>query len=327
MLTVKCPHCSTALKLREAPASGKVKCPKCSKIVPVQAATGKPAPQQRAPVAAGPPVDPDDDAFDFGRINFPSASGATAVSQFPVTGGVSVYEGPIPGDPLEAAAVEDDDDEGAADGGHVATASARKKKKNPMVLIGALGGLAVVLIGGIVAVALMGGGGGGEANVDVVAAAQSTAPQGYTAVGLEGCVVLMPKGFELGQLKTAADVKAIESDQSGAVFYFAAMNGGTRPLDKDQMRKKAERLMGGDVLGSAETERNGYKGIKGVLATSIMLPEKMQVEIYHVEERFVIIGVGTADATLPPAGAEAAERKIFYGSFKIGPKPSGWFGW
>ncbi len=326
MLTVKCPHCSTALKLREAPPSGKVKCPKCSNIVPVQAAASKPAPQQRAPVAAGPAVDPDDDAFDFGRINFPSASGATAVSQFPVTGSRKVYEGPIPGDPLAAEADEEDDEE-ADDGGHVATASPRKKKKNPMVLIGALGGLAVVLIGGIVAVALMGGGGGGEANVDVVAAAQSTAPQGYTAVGLEGCVVLMPKGHELGQLKTAADVKAIKSDASGAVFYFAAMNGGTRPLDKDQMRKKAERLMGGDVLGSAETERNGYKGIKGVLATSIMLPEKMQVEIYHAEERFVIIGVATADPTLPPAGAEAAERKIFYASFKIGPKPSGWFGW
>ena len=37
MLTVQCPHCSAALKLREAPAAGKVKCPKCSKVVPVKA--------------------------------------------------------------------------------------------------------------------------------------------------------------------------------------------------------------------------------------------------------------------------------------------------
>lgn len=330
MLTVKCPHCSTALKLRQAPPSGKVKCPKCSNIVPVQSATGNPAPKQRAPVAAGPPVDPDDDAFDFGRINFPSASGATAVSQFPVAGGGAVYEGPIPGDPLAAEDDEDDDDEEGAEGGQSVTAAARKKK-NPMVLIGALGGLAVVLIGGIVAVALIGGGGGGEANVDVVAAAQSTAPQGYTAKGIEGVVILMPKGSEWDKLPSVIESGAVRSDGSGSVYFLGAMNGGKRPLDKDQMRKKAERQLGGEILGGNETERNGYKGIKGILDGSIFLP-RMMVEVFHVEERFVIVGCAPASMGADPSanvdrGLETAEQDIFYGSFKIGPKPSGWFGW
>ncbi len=243
---------------------------------------------------------------------------------------MSVYEGPIPGDPLEAAAAEEDD-EGAAEGGHVATASAKKKKKNPMVLIGALGGLAVLLIGGIVAVALMGGGGGGEANVDVVAAAQSTAPQGYTAKGIEGVVILMPKGSGWDKLPSVIESAAVMSDGSGSVYFLGAMNGGKRPLDKDQMRKKAERQLGGEILGGNETERNGYKGIKGMLDGSIFLP-RMMVEVFHVEERFVIIGCAPASLGADPSAdvdraLETAEQEIFYGSFKIGPKPSGWFGW
>lgn len=329
MLTVKCPHCSTALKLREAPASGKVKCPKCKNVVPVRAASGKPVAKQRAPVAAGNPVDPDDDAFDFGRINFPSASGANAVSQFPVASGVSVYDGPIPGDPLEAVAAEEESAEAAAGPAVAASASKKPKKKNPMVLIGALGGVAVLLIGGIVAVALSGG--GGEAKVDVVAAAQSTAPEGYKAYGIEGVVVLMPKGSGWDKLPSVVESNAVLSDGSGSVYFLGAMNGGKRPLDKDQMRKKAERQLGGEILGGIEMERNGYKGIKGMLDGSIFLP-RMKVEVFHHDERFVIIGCAPASMGADPSAdvdrkLEGEEEEIFYKSFKIGPKPSGWFGW
>ena len=81
MLTVKCPHCTTALKLRQAPPAGKVKCPKCGKVVPVRAAA------KSVPAAGrGRPLDPDDEGFDFGSVNFPSASPTVAVSHFPGAG-------------------------------------------------------------------------------------------------------------------------------------------------------------------------------------------------------------------------------------------------
>ncbi len=324
MLTVKCPHCSTGLKLQQAPPSGKVKCPKCGKVVSVRTtATASPKPSA---VSSGRVIDPDDDAFDFGKINAPSASPASAVSHFPVTNKLSAYQGPIPGDPLLAAAV---DEEGEDEEEYAETAPAAKKKKqrNPKILIGALAGVGVLLIGGIIAATQLGGG-GGEASEDVVAAAQSTAPSGYKAVGIEGCVVLMPKGQDWDSLPSMIESVAIESSESGSVYFMGAMNGGKRPMDKDQMRKKAERQLGGEILGGNEMERNGYNGIKGMLDGSIFLP-RMQVEVFHVEERFVILGCAPASMGADPSmefdrGLEQAEQKIFYGSFKVGPKPSGW---
>ena len=332
MLTVKCPHCTTALKLRQAPASGKVKCPKCSKVVSIPAptsATPAAAASRPAPVAAGSALDPDDDAFDFGRINFPSASAVTAVSQFPVSGNVKVYDGPIPGDPLAAEAQQEEGEAEDDQGGGGPARKNEKKKKNPMVLVAGLTGVGILLLVGIGAAAMFaGGGGGGEAKVDVVAAAQKTAPSGYKAVGIEGCVVLMPKGAELEDLPSVSEISATMSSESQSVYLLGAMNGGKRPLDKDQMRKKAERQLGGEILGGNETERNGYKGIKGMLDGSIFLP-RMMVEVFHVEERFVIIGCAPASLGADPSmpvdrQLEAAEQKIFYESFKVGPKPSGW---
>ncbi len=324
MLTVKCPHCTTALKLKQAPPSGKVKCPKCGNAVVIRAPSKQPAATKPSGVTAGPSLDPDDEGFDFGRINAPSASGASGVSHFPVAGRLSAYDGPIPGDPLLAEAKEEEQQETSS-----APPAPAAKKKNPKVLIGALAALGLFLVVGVGAFAMMGGGGGGgEADVDVVAAAQATAPSGYKAVGIEGCVVLMPKGSEWDSLPSVIESTAIMSDESGSVYFMGAMNGGKRPLDKDQLRKKAERQLGGEILGGSEKERNGYPCIHGMLDGSIFLP-RMMVEVFHVEERFVILGVAPASLGADPSTpvnrqAEEAEQKIFYSSFKVGPKPSGW---
>jgi hypothetical protein len=137
----------------------------------------------------------------------------------------------------------------------------------------------------------------------------------------------MPKGSEYEDLPSMSETVAIMSSESQSVFLMSAMNGGSRPLDKDQLRKKANRQLGGEILGGNETERNGYKGIKGMLDGSIFLP-RMQVEVFHVDERFVIIGCAPASMGADPSmkvdrALETAEQDIFYGSFKIGPKPSG----
>jgi hypothetical protein len=196
-----------------------------------------------------------------------------------------------------------------------------------MLLIGAIAGLLVVVGGGIAAAVMFSGGGGGP-KIDLVASTQSTAPTGYKAVGIDGCVILMPKGFDFKDLPSSSEVVAVESDESGSVYLMAAMNGGTRALEKDQMIKKAERQLGGDILGGTDTERNRYKGYQGMLDGSIFLP-RMKVEVFHVEERFVILGCAPrsmgADPSVPVnRQLEAEEEGIFYGSFKVGPKPSGW---
>ena len=65
-----------------------------------------------------------------------------------------------------------------------------------------------------------------------------------------------------------------------------------------------------------------------MLDGSLFLP-RMKVEIFHEDERFVIVGCAPksmgADPSVPVNRAlEGEEEGIFYGSFKVGPKPSGW---
>jgi len=254
------------------------------------------------------------------------------VSQFPVEGNLAAYNGPIPGDPLELVQDENAEPAAAAGGQHSAAPAPAAKPRNPAVLVGAIGGVAVLLIAGIVVAATQfggGGGGGAPSDEELLAAAQATAPSGYKAYGHEGVIILMPSGRGGLKLPSVIDCSAVESSESGSVYFMGAMNGGKRPLDKDQMRKKAERQLGGEILGGQETERNGYKGIQGMLDGSIFLP-RMKVEVFHHDERFVIVGCAPASMGADPASpvnrqAEAAEEKIFYSSFKIGPKPSG--GW
>ncbi|TWU46212.1 hypothetical protein Poly51_56080 [Rubripirellula tenax] len=334
MLTVKCPKCAVAMKLAQAPASGRVKCPKCATVVAVNPAgkagaapTRQPA-QRTAPMAA---VDPDDDNFDFGRISFPSASATAAVSHFPVAGQASMYEGPIPGDPL---APEPDKSDGAGGDGDAPPASGKKKKKGGMsttaivrMSIGLLLLIVCSTIGGLIWRQRMNA---GPSEAEAIAKLQVSAPDGYQAVGIEGVLVLMPKGSAYDNLPSVIDCKAVSTFESQSTYFLGAMNGGKRPLDKDQMRKKAERQLGGEILGGQEMERNGYKGIKGVLDGSIFLP-RMQVEVFHVDERFCILGCAPksmgADPSVPVDRAlEAEEQEVFYKSFTIGPIPSGFFG-
>ncbi len=159
MLTVKCSACSVPLKLKAAPPNGKIKCPKCGAVVSV----GKANPSQAKPasVSAG-SLDPDDDGFDFSQIKFPSSGGANAITQFPSHGQKSVYDGPIPGDPLEFVQEEEDAATAGAGGGKAGgkkpggTAKGSKKRK-PLLLIGIIAGLLLAAIGGVGAFMLLGG--------------------------------------------------------------------------------------------------------------------------------------------------------------------------
>jgi hypothetical protein len=159
MLTVKCSACSVPLKLKAAPPNGKIKCPKCGAVISV----GKPTPSRakRASVSAG-SLDPDDEGFDFSQIKFPSSGGANAITQFPSHGQKSVYDGPIPGDPLEF--VQEEDAETASAGGGKAggpkagAAAKGAKKRKPILLLGIIAGLLLLVIGGVIAFMLLGGG-------------------------------------------------------------------------------------------------------------------------------------------------------------------------
>lgn len=367
MIQVRCPQCNAALSLKQTPASGKIKCPKCAAIVNVAASpaaakvpaaatqptqravapAARPAAQQARPAAQqarpaaqqarpaqAPSANAGFDDIDFRSIPVPMAP--TSSGYFPVAGDARVYDGPIALDPIpvQKTGEEDDDDDGAFNGGAAGPTQKAKQAK----VIGIIAGVGVLLIGGgIGAFVLMGGGGSdGSQAVDVVAAAAAAAPSGYQAKSLHNCVVLMPAGsWEEGKIPSAIDSEVIRSEATGSVFLLAAMDGGSQPIDNTQMRKKASRSLGGDILGGTDTERNGYKGIKGVLDQSVFLP-RMSVEVFHHDGRFVIIGHASASEMRAASGGEATvagggpdeqkEAETFYNSFKIGPPKTGFFG-
>ena len=73
------------------------------------------------------------------------------------------------------------------------------------------------------------------------------------------------------------------------------------------MIKKAEKQLGGDILGGTDTERNGYKGYQGMLDGSIFLP-RMKVEVFHVEERFVILGCAPRSMGPPTRASRSTDN-------------------
>lgn len=343
MLTVKCPKCAAGLRLAQAPAGGRVKCPKCATVIAVNPQSGaasgtRPAPPQRS---AG-PVDPDDDNFDFGRIAFPTAANVAAVSHFPSAGGKSVYQGPIPGDPLEMAPLPPSGplvagrpapQPAAAPQSAAVGGGGEAKKPKPKMSTGAMirmiiGLILLIICSIIAAVVWQQRMNRAPSMAESIAQLQSTAPGDYRAVGIQGVVVLMPQGRDYDNLPSVIECLAMETEKSNSIYFLGAMNGGTLPLDKDQMKKKAGKQLGGEILGGQPVKRNGYEGIKGILDGSIFVP-RMMVEIYHVDERFVILGCAPRSMSVDPTGAnsalEAEEQKVFYDSFKIGPKPAGFF--
>jgi hypothetical protein len=126
------------------PQASRIKCPGCSNAITLPTAAGGKRNSGAKP-AGNASLTPEDEGFDFGQIQFPSA-GPTAVSTFQ-TGGqpLNPYQGPIPGDPLgEELGTESEDGEPLPDG-------AKRKSKakgtlSPKALAAILGGTAVLLL-------------------------------------------------------------------------------------------------------------------------------------------------------------------------------------
>lgn len=368
MIQVKCTQCGTSLALKQPPASGKVKCPKCAAIVSVSAtlqpqAASSPTPTRptpsgaprpapgSAPTAARPAATRPNtarptqtarptatgltDDIDFRSIPVPTAPAPSGF--FPVAGNVRVYDGPVQLDPIpkQKTGDEDDDDEEEAATANASRGKGSTKDKQARTIGIIVGIVGLLVVGGGGAFMFLGGGGGGAPEVDIVAQAAAAAPSGFQAKSLHNCVVLMPAGSS-GDVKIpgAIDVEVVTSSATESMFLLAAMNGGTIPIEPPQMKKKTNNSLGGEMLGGTETERNGYKGIKGVQDQSPFVP-RMSVEVFHHDGRFVIIGHITG-SEMRSAGGEAAlggnsaeeakEVEVFYNSFKIGPPQGGFFG-
>ena len=338
MIQVRCPKCSTSLALKQAPAAGKVKCPKCATIIAVGSAAPAAVPQGAAKKPANPA--PRAGASGNGEIDFrniPSSSGPAPSGNFPMPVARKVYDGPIALDPIPKQKTGDEDEDEDDEPAQPSSGGKSKKSKQATTIIGLVVLALVLVAGGGVAFWKFGGGGGGGsgATVDVGAVAAAAAPSGYQTKMFLNCVTLMPKGsWGDKKLPTAIESEAVQSEATESVFFLGVMDGGSLPIDDLQMKKKASKLLGGEVLGGQPVERNGYKGIKGVLDGSLYLP-RLSNEVFHHDGRFAIIGYAAGSALRAAGGGDGAvaggspdeqkEAEVFYNSFKIGPPAGGFF--
>ncbi|MEM9587069.1 MAG: MJ0042-type zinc finger domain-containing protein [Planctomycetota bacterium] len=316
MLTIKCPHCAAAMRLKQAPASGKVQCPKCNQVVKVG--------QQRAKAAVSGGDDPDD-GFDFASLNVPGTAAAPLNRSFPVSGGLEVYDGPIPGDPLEQLEQEQEESSDSAEGEGGSSKKKSKKLSTP-ALIGIAAGVLVVLGGAVVGGAML----TGPPETQAAPTVRESAPEGYQLASHLGAYTFMPKGIPAADgLNTVMEFTAVESEKSGAFFFFGVMDAGTQEITLEQLKKKVSRQFKSGIVGGAPRKRNGYEGYYANIDGSLFVPD-MTIEMYIVKERLCVLGLSSAsEGGLPEPGmsgaAEAEETKYFYDKFKVGPKPKGWF--
>lgn len=334
MPVIQCPSCQRKLNLKQMPAASRIKCPGCSNPITM------PAGGTQTAAAGG--LTPEDEGFDFGQIQFPSA-GPTAVSTFQ-TGGQSlnVYQGPIPGDPLgeELGAVSEGDDP-VPDGTAPTPKSAGKL--SPVAIAGILGGTVVLLLVVIVVGAMVAGGGGGggssddgtpkvTASSDEIAQAKKNVPDGFDLVDIDGTVVYLPKGESTSEeLRTVMEFKAVLSNETRSYYFYGVMDGGSSPFEDEVLRKKIRSQFKGDYLGGTPTQRNGYSGIKGPIDQSLFVP-RMQCETFQVDGRICVLGVAPFSANVEPGApvdraAEQKEINTFYDSFKVGAPGGGGLFW
>lgn len=166
MPVIQCPSCRKSLNLKQMPTASKIKCPACSKAIPI-AGAGKSGAASGSAGRRRAPLTPEDEGFDFGQIQFPSA-GPAAVTTFPTANeSLNVYQGPIPGDPMA------DESGSQSDGSESPSPAGQKKSKSKGTLspkaMAAILGVTIVLLLIAVVIGTMVGGGSSEPDAPVSA--------------------------------------------------------------------------------------------------------------------------------------------------------------
>lgn len=156
MPVIQCPSCRKSLNLKQIPTASRIKCPACSNAIPISG-TGKAKPRSAPNGGNGARLTPEDEGFDFGQIQFPSA-GPVAVTTFPTHNeSLDVYQGPIPGDPLA------EELDGQSDESESSSPSPQKKNKtkgtlSPTAMAAILAATIFLLLVAVVIGTMVGGG-------------------------------------------------------------------------------------------------------------------------------------------------------------------------
>lgn len=338
-MQIKCVKCSTQLKLSKMPESGNVKCPNCSAVLKLALKKKTPAPAKTrvAPAIQSPsPTSQPIPSLQPSAPSAPEPDPLAVGSDTPADGDFDFADIPeIPNQPVQGFQPSDELTAYTPLTAQPVTAPAPENPQGGDGLSGLVSGKAVaagasivvgllLLVSAVVGVSMI-----WPASVETDSAAVANVPQapvGFELVEFAGVSVHMPVGSELERYPSSIECKA-NMTPMGNVFMLASTAGGGKPLEINKLTQKIRRLLGGGVLAGAVCERSGVSGHKGVLDQSIFFP-KLHIEMFQDEGRTIVIGVSAGantDAFGMNADAEPEKQKVFYDSFKIGPKPAGSF--
>ena len=325
MPTIKCPKCSTMMKLQQQAKAVKVKCPKCGTVLkvaapkqPAQAAAAKartaqtapkqtapvtPAPTQAAPAQPAPAADPFAAAADpFATSTADPFSAAPAADPFGAAPGQFDFGNlDTPAAPMPAAASP------AAAPGNTnpyakpaqAAAPAKKKRSskggNKKLLIGlAIGGgvLLLSLIGVVAFLAARDSGGGSKSASSSPSSSSAASPAAPTGTGSVGRVSFtFPEGSSMDTPPTTITAQAHQSTATGATYFVGIDEYEFLNPSPGQIALRAGRMILSNVYGGQKVERNGHAGIKGNSRGGLYFTD-MTVEYFMIDDQIIVVGCG-----------------------------------
>ena len=347
-MQIKCPKCSTVLKVANPQSGAKVKCPKCATVMKLggsaagQQSPSKPAPAQRAPAKQAPArKKPKQPVATPPQKQQPSAA---AASPAPAASPMAAAQGSPAGSfdfldlPEPATAEVQQFAQAAAPQAYVPPAAGSLGAKKPAAeppteekgggmskgLIAAIaGGVAFVLIlvatGGV----LLTRGGSSGGNQAAAKPAKAEAPPGFSFVEFYGVSVFLPDGEELETKPSSMDSKLIITPM-GTSFFFGSTQAENKEMEDDKLKRRVDTLLASGVIIAGQCERGGVKGKKCILDQSLFLP-RMDAEIYQDSGRIIVIGVSSGGGgygnTVVGQVSEPELQKQFFDSFTVGPAP------
>ncbi|MCA9136775.1 MAG: hypothetical protein KDB00_08450 [Planctomycetales bacterium] len=156
-------------------------------------------------------------------------------------------------------------------------------------------------------------------------------PEGFSLYETHGVSIFLPRGLTIDPAAGEMEYKAIATPL-GTVFMMGVADVGDQKLTGDALSNMLERLTKGKYQRADTSERNGYPCDRGAITKSIRFAPRentsapmLNVEVFQDDGRLIVVGVAqeisSSENYIVGQSAEPELEKVFFDSFKIGPKP------
>lgn len=331
MPKLKCPKCSSEIVIPALPPDRKVSCTACQASFVIKL-PNKPTP--KAPTSLSGANDPfalpgqDLGGPDLGGLDlggFPAAPGQAAG----LSGGYGVPMGYSAAAPTASSSTKS----GGKSKSKTKSKSGGSNSKTGLYV--AIGVLVVLLLGGTIAGAIALAGGKSKQAMGDRPKIQLPPFGGWEGIKLKGVYGIMPAAGEGEEesIPGSFNGKVRYSSTTESLYLFGVMDAISGDANEEKCCKAARSLLGGDVLPGGAITVNGYAGFRGTYSVGVFLPDRTMIQMFPLEDRFIVRGYLAKSARMSNSGGDAMEVmkvdtqketeefKYFDQALYVGPKP------